>query len=210
MPAPYTLVDGLAIPVRVSTNAGLELCNTFAGWNEPPVKDYLMSYEHLAVWAGETGLLAGGCVTQLRALAAGHPEEATVALGEARELRARAYEVLLGRAEAGSFGRFAEDVQAAGANLRLVRDGVIRREISADAGLAAPLLAAAWVASELLISPAANQVRACPGRGCGWLFLDPSGRRRWCTMSTCGNRAKARRFASRHQRRAEIDPGQPV
>jgi predicted RNA-binding Zn ribbon-like protein len=41
-----------------------------------------------------------------------------------------------------------------------------------------------------------NRVRAC-GR-CGWLFLDSSrgGRRRWCSMSTCGNREKA----SRHRR----------
>ncbi len=39
----------------------------------------------------------------------------------------------------------------------------------------------------------AERVRAC-GR-CGWLFQDSSrgGRRRWCSMSTCGNREKARR-----------------
>jgi predicted RNA-binding Zn ribbon-like protein len=39
----------------------------------------------------------------------------------------------------------------------------------------------------------AERVRAC-GR-CGWLFLDSSrgGRRRWCSMSTCGNREKASR-----------------
>ncbi|MGC5016599.1 CGNR zinc finger domain-containing protein [Streptosporangium sp. DT93] len=38
-----------------------------------------------------------------------------------------------------------------------------------------------------------DRVRAC-GR-CGWLFLDSSrgGRRRWCSMSVCGNREKARR-----------------
>jgi predicted RNA-binding Zn ribbon-like protein len=38
-----------------------------------------------------------------------------------------------------------------------------------------------------------NRIRAC-GR-CGWLFLDSSrgGRRRWCSMSTCGNREKASR-----------------
>jgi predicted RNA-binding Zn ribbon-like protein len=38
-----------------------------------------------------------------------------------------------------------------------------------------------------------NRIRACAR--CGWLFLDSSrgGRRRWCSMSTCGNREKARR-----------------
>jgi predicted RNA-binding Zn ribbon-like protein len=43
-----------------------------------------------------------------------------------------------------------------------------------------------------------ERVSRCPGRGCGWLFLNTSGRRRWCSMSTCGSREKMRRL---HQRR---------
>jgi predicted RNA-binding Zn ribbon-like protein len=41
-----------------------------------------------------------------------------------------------------------------------------------------------------------ERIRAC--NRCGWLFLDSSrgGRRRWCSMTTCGNREKA----SRHRR----------
>jgi predicted RNA-binding Zn ribbon-like protein len=38
-------------------------------------------------------------------------------------------------------------------------------------------------------------VRTCPS--CGWLFLDARGRRRWCSMATCGNRAKVRAHAAR-------------
>lgn len=45
-----------------------------------------------------------------------------------------------------------------------------------------------------------KRVTRCPGRGCGWLFLNTSGRRRWCSMSTCGSREKTRRM---HQRRAQ-------
>lgn len=63
--------------------------------------------------------------------------------------------------------------------------------------LAAPLLATAWAAAGLLTSAAAGDVRACPGDGCGWLFRDPRGRRRWCSMAWCGNRAKVRRHAQR-------------
>jgi predicted RNA-binding Zn ribbon-like protein len=50
-------------------------------------------------------------------------------------------------------------------------------------------------AAELLTSADIDRVRECDGRGCGWLFLDTSkaGRRRWCSMAICGNRAKARR-----------------
>ncbi|HTB50302.1 MAG TPA: ABATE domain-containing protein [Solirubrobacteraceae bacterium] len=44
------------------------------------------------------------------------------------------------------------------------------------------------------------RVSRCPGRGCGWLFLNTSGRRRWCSMTTCGSREKMRRL---HQRRTQ-------
>ena len=43
-----------------------------------------------------------------------------------------------------------------------------------------------------------KRVSRCPGRDCGWLFLNTSGRRRWCSMTTCGSRDKMRRL---HQRR---------
>ena len=46
------------------------------------------------------------------------------------------------------------------------------------------------------------RVHRCPGPACGWLFLDTSGRRRWCSMSTCGSRVKMRRLYER-QRRAD-------
>jgi predicted RNA-binding Zn ribbon-like protein len=48
------------------------------------------------------------------------------------------------------------------------------------------------------------RVRLCPGRDCGWLFLDASGRRRWCSMATCGSREKMRRMYER--RRATRSP----
>ena len=40
-----------------------------------------------------------------------------------------------------------------------------------------------------------GRVKLCPGKGCGWMFLDESanGRRQWCSMELCGNREKARR-----------------
>lgn len=48
------------------------------------------------------------------------------------------------------------------------------------------------------------RVKLCPGGNCGWLFLDETknGRRRWCTMETCGNRAKASRHYKSTKTRA--------
>jgi predicted RNA-binding Zn ribbon-like protein len=47
------------------------------------------------------------------------------------------------------------------------------------------------------------RLRRCPGRDCGWLFLDASGRRKWCSMSSCGSREKMRRMYTR--KRASAD-----
>lgn len=50
----------------------------------------------------------------------------------------------------------------------------------------------------LLADPARlARLSRCPGRDCGWLFLDTSGRRRWCSMATCGSREKMRRMYAR-------------
>jgi predicted RNA-binding Zn ribbon-like protein len=38
-----------------------------------------------------------------------------------------------------------------------------------------------------------GRVSRCAGEGCGWLFINASGRRRWCAMSACGSREKSRR-----------------
>jgi len=46
-----------------------------------------------------------------------------------------------------------------------------------------------------------DRFRVCANDGCRWVFEDSSrgGRRRWCDMATCGNRAKVRRYRSRHR-----------
>jgi predicted RNA-binding Zn ribbon-like protein len=44
-----------------------------------------------------------------------------------------------------------------------------------------------------------RRVRQCPGTNCGGLFLDTSGRRRWCSMEVCGSRAKMRRLYQRQR-----------
>jgi predicted RNA-binding Zn ribbon-like protein len=46
-----------------------------------------------------------------------------------------------------------------------------------------------------------ERLKICPGHDCGWAFYDHSRNRsgRWCSMSVCGGRAKAR--AHYHRRR---------
>jgi predicted RNA-binding Zn ribbon-like protein len=44
-----------------------------------------------------------------------------------------------------------------------------------------------------------DRLRACASETCRWIFYDDSrtGRRRWCDMASCGNRAKAARHRAR-------------
>jgi predicted RNA-binding Zn ribbon-like protein len=64
--------------------------------------------------------------------------------------------------------------------------------------LLAPVL---WSAADLLVGGQLARVRQCANPHCGWLFLDnsKSGNRRWCSMSACGNRAKAHRHYLRQK-----------
>jgi predicted RNA-binding Zn ribbon-like protein len=62
----------------------------------------------------------------------------------------------------------------------------------------------AWDALRLLGDPERfPRVKRCPGRNCGWLFVNTSGRRRWCSMRACGSREKMRRAYARKRRARE-------
>ncbi len=180
----------------------LDFCNTLAGWNGGERKNYLAGYDHLAVWAGFAELLTTERVGALRDLAARQGEAAAFVLEQARRVRGRLYELLGDPHDPRRLESFSPDLQTAMARVRLgPADGGIGWEIDPQAGLSAPLYAAVWSAGQLLVSAELRRVRSCPGAGCGWLFVDRTGRRRWCTMATCGNRQKARRFADRRRAR---------
>jgi predicted RNA-binding Zn ribbon-like protein len=69
-------------------------------------------------------------------------------------------------------------------------------ELDARSGTALSLLAPVlWSAGDLLAGPQLGKVRRCANAECLYLFVDESraGKRRWCMMSACGNRAKAKR-----------------
>jgi predicted RNA-binding Zn ribbon-like protein len=59
-------------------------------------------------------------------------------------------------------------------------------------------------AAMLLTSEDLGRVRECANEeeGCGSLFLDcsKSQSRRWCSMESCGNRAKFKTYYDRHLR----------
>jgi predicted RNA-binding Zn ribbon-like protein len=81
-------------------------------------------------------------------------------------------------------------------------DGSFRQSFvpvgDAFAGLMIPIVESA---AEALIEGELARVRRCADQRCPRVFFDSTrnGRRRWCDMATCGNRAKAARFRARER-----------
>ncbi|HEY6738952.1 MAG TPA: CGNR zinc finger domain-containing protein [Actinopolymorphaceae bacterium] len=65
--------------------------------------------------------------------------------------------------------------------------------------VAAALSTIARDAIDLFGGPLARRIRVCAAENCGLLLVDTSrpGRRRWCSMEVCGNRAKVRSHRAR-------------
>jgi predicted RNA-binding Zn ribbon-like protein len=95
--------------------------------------------------------------------------------------------------------------RGAAAEIRFANDGpqlVLhgRGEVAAALGL---VLA---IAGRAMIDGSWSRLKVCPGEDCDWAFYDNSRNQtgRWCSMSVCGARAKAR--AHYHRRRRGGDP----
>jgi len=177
------------LPWSVGGHPALEFCNTYAGWAAPghPKADWLRSYTTLAVWAGHMDLTDEATVTRLVRLGRRAQHEAEAVLDAARSLRASLYACLTNPSDSRSFSVVARFAEAAVkvSTFSLDDTGLGRWTLSPSAGLRLPVHAAAQAASQLLSDPRRHTVCACRHDHCGWLFLDPSGRRRYCSVATC-------------------------
>ncbi len=198
------VVDGLTLPIAVGNHPAVDLCNTETDWTGATPHEYLESYPHFVVWSREVGLLDER--TAARSLAASSRRRAGVdgILARAVDFRGALHRVLIESATGPDWdtidGEVAANVPALHVEHGPAADDAPLGVWSLSAEpLEAPLAAVVWSAAGLLTTARSGDVRACPGAACGWLFLDPAGRRRWCSMAWCGNRAKVRRHAQRQR-----------
>ncbi|WP_020143825.1 CGNR zinc finger domain-containing protein [Terracoccus sp. 273MFTsu3.1] len=200
-------VDGRELPLRIAGDPALELVNTLARWSGTSTDqvDHLHDYDDLVVWARECGLVDEVAAARLRRSARRDRVTAGAVLREVRRLRRDVHDLAVGLGRRAALARVSTLAVEArqSQSLTATADAVTWR-FTRDAGLHEPLYAVAQAAAALLTSDASGHVSACPGDGCGAVFLNPSGRRRWCIMSVCGNRAKARAWAARQH--ASRDP----
>ncbi|WIN00375.1 BTAD domain-containing putative transcriptional regulator [Actinoplanes oblitus] len=180
------------LPWHVGGHPALEFCNTYAGWRQPHPAgggEWLRGYPALAAWAEHLDLADPETTTRLLRVARRAPGEAAAVLRRATTLRTFLYACLTDPADEHAFAAVAEFARAAAAASVFVRDasGLGRWVLPAEAGLDLPLHAAANSAAALLADPRRFTVCACPAPRCGWLFLDPSRQRRYCSVATCAH-----------------------
>ncbi|WP_155355662.1 CGNR zinc finger domain-containing protein [Acrocarpospora macrocephala] len=91
--------------------------------------------------------------------------------------------------------------RAAPAILELGWDGTSVTAVPHRSGAVGVRLAArlAEATGELLSDPAFATIRTCEASDCVMLFLPAHPRRRWCSASRCGNRARVARYYQRHR-----------
>lgn len=185
----------------------LDFANTW-GNRSDPASDTLHSYEDLLGWAGSAEIVSAGDQRALENLARMDETESSAVLRTALEIR----DTIFALFSAAAAGRAPSKKDVAELNAFL--ETVPRRRLccvgdccewewpAGATNLRQILWPVARAAAELVTSSEISRIRECAAPDCNWLFLDSSrgGRRRWCDMATCGNRAKARRYYKRHRR----------
>jgi predicted RNA-binding Zn ribbon-like protein len=187
---------------------GGALCLDFANstnWSadEKPF-DLFWDYPALLQWSLQLGVFNLPQAERLMQLASQRDPEAQAVLEKTRRLRQAIYRIFSCAAD----GANAPDEDLALLNATL-SEALPNRQVRSQQGgfvwdwsedspaLDGLLWRVAQSAGDLLTSEQLKRVKRCDG--CGWLFLDTTrgGQRRWCDMSICGNRAKARRYYAR-------------
>ncbi|MEP6492547.1 MAG: CGNR zinc finger domain-containing protein [bacterium] len=165
--------------------------------------DALRDFETMVRWLEAASVLDGERAGGIRRRAQQQPAGAAAALLDGRRVRA----ALRSLAERGPMSERIRTEGLAEINRVLGRsagtrrvdlrpDGTFIRSFvpvgDAFAGLVIPIVESA---ADALILGELSRVRRCADPRCQRVFFDntKNGRRRWCDMATCGNRAKAAR-----------------
>ncbi|MGD9615183.1 MAG: CGNR zinc finger domain-containing protein [Alphaproteobacteria bacterium] len=187
-----------------------DLCVNFANtlwWRGSPAPtEKLSGFRDLLDWLAASQAVPTELFDCAVFWADADPEAADRLFRDAISLREAIYQSLTAAAlgdsaTAADFARLNNAVAAAPARTRLVRRGHAYAWDIVSAELTIPLLLTPvlWSAADLLARGDYNRLRRCANDQCLWLFIDRSkgGTRRWCDMSSCGNRAKSRRHYQR-------------
>jgi predicted RNA-binding Zn ribbon-like protein len=187
----------------------LDFANTNNWHASAAPQDYLHNYADLVEWGVKARLISVEVANQLNQIAEEHPDETANNYEQAIQVREAIYRIFssqyadkpIPEADLALLNSIACQAMS---HLQLIRRGrKVHWQFPANfEGANFILWPVARAAADLLTSDRVSRVRECEDdRGCGYLFIDQTKNhsRRWCSMESCGNRAKARRHYSRLQ-----------
>lgn len=200
---------------RVITAPVLGLCLDYANtrfWRGSPVPtESLIDFDGWLRWLDRAGVADSDTVASLRVLREDDPGRAQQLFADSlltRELLYRLFStVAMGAACGAEAAALSKLIAAAPARDDLVLRGDVAgwRVPMSTPSVGEVLAPIVWSAADLALAVRRVRLRLCANEKCRWLFLDDSkaGTRRWCSMSSCGNRAKVHRHSLRSAVRGE-------
>jgi predicted RNA-binding Zn ribbon-like protein len=186
-----------------SGNLVLDFANTAEFHASDQPDEFINSYADLVSWSEAAGILSKKEARALLSKSRNEPRIAAKALHNALDLRELIFRIF--SAIAGDETPKSEDLEEFNRiltwslnNVQIIGDKEHFTWGWGDMGdsFDSPMWPIAQETANLLTSQNINRVGECQDdRGCGYLFIDTSRNhsRRWCSMETCGNRAKAQR-----------------
>jgi predicted RNA-binding Zn ribbon-like protein len=205
-----TLQNPFADKELAGGHLALDFANTAGVHGQAPESEWLAGYEDLAWWGLRAGAVDEAEARALLARAGEDADQAAAVFARAITLREALYRVFSpvchGECPANDdLALINDELARALPHLRVVAEGSELRWAWEGSGLDRVLWPVVRAAADLLTSGELVRIGECEGDHCEWLYLDTSRNRsrRWCVMSDCGNRAKARRHY--HRTRAATD-----
>lgn len=195
---------------KLGLELSLDFSNTVDWRNSDKRDDGLKAFDDLVTWSVKKGIVPRDDAQRiLRKAKDEHSGES--ALKKATQLRETIYRIF----SAVAHDEHPEETDIRDLNRFLSQhggsSGIIRTgedygwgwqtDEGADGRILWPI---AKSAADLLTSDQLGRVRECANEeeGCGWVFLDDTrnGKKKWCSTTGCGNRAKVRAWYDRHER----------
>ena len=195
----------------------LDFVNTLDWRGADHPEEFLHTYQDLVAWSRHAGTISTKEARIIMQQSKKRPSKQTKVLGKAIKLRETIYRIFASLAEgrpatAKDLSAFNKFLARTMQNSQIVRtkDGYnwdSKGEMAKLDWILNPLIRSA---ADLLVSDELKRVKKCGDPVCGWLFLDTSRNksRRWCNMSSCGNRAKASRFYKKRTAGVKQNRGQ--
>ncbi len=186
----------------------LDFANTLDGRYDPQQKEQLRDYRDLLVFSLLAGTLDQSATDRLAETATRSPDTAARYLRDARELRESIFGVFTSiaageepeQSDLNTLNTFHQRAMSRGKAIYTAEGFDWGWE--EDDALDRPLWPLVKSAIDLLMTGDQRRLRECAAADCGWLFYDTSRNqsRRWCSMQSCGNRAKVQQFRERKRK----------